>query len=199
MTGAVFVGRNLGFLAERRNGGTVQAKPIATTTGIVRANLTDLRDASKAFSPRAIRMSLNAKSLGTCPVCSHPVEMSKAVFSADFQCPHCGAPLKVSLLYWRILGFISVLAGYALAWEIGLYGPRVCGGIPLGFFLLWIPIGLLVSMLLLRIAPYLVRPTLVRRRPFESHLTTLNLSSGPEKSAGAATQTEPETRTWRRS
>ena len=115
-----------------------------------------------------------------CPACSSPVGISRSVFRLDFQCPHCGAALKVSPLYLRILGVFSVLVGYVLAWKIGIYGPRACFGIPWGFYLLWMPIGFLVLSLLVRIAPFLVRPTLVPRRSFESHLTTLNLSPDPK-------------------
>lgn len=75
-----------------------------------------------------------------------------------------------------MLGLISVLTGYALAWEIGIRGPRLCGIIPWGFLLLWMPIGFLVLMLLVRIAPYLVKPPFVLRRTFEGPFTTLNLS-----------------------
>ena len=101
-------------------------------------------------------------------------------FRQDFRCPHCGAALKASVFYSRVLVVISGLAGYVLAWEIGIQGPRVCFGIPLGFYLLWMPIGFLVLMLLVRVAPFLVPPGLFPRRPFESHLITLNLSPGAE-------------------
>jgi hypothetical protein len=113
-----------------------------------------------------------------CPTCSIPVEISRSVFRLDFQCPHCGAALRVSLFYLRVLGVFSVLAGYVLAWEIGIHGPRACFGIPWGFYLLWMPIGFLVLMLLVRIAPFLVKPTLVPRSPFDVYLTSLNLSPG---------------------
>ena len=115
----------------------------------------------------------------TCPACSIAVPFVRSVFRMDFQCPHCGAALKVSPLFMRILGLISVLVGYVLAWRIGSFGPQICFGIPLGFYLLWIPIGFLMLMFLVRIIPFLVSPTLVLRKPFESHLTSLDLSHGP--------------------
>lgn len=124
-------------------------------------------------------MSFHTKTSVACPVCLRRVEVSLSIFRSDFQCKSCGAPLEVSLIYWRMLGLISVLAGYALAWGIGIRGPRLCGIIPWGFLLLWMPIGFLVLMLLIRIAPYLVRPSIVLRRQFESYLTTLDLSAGP--------------------
>jgi hypothetical protein len=124
-------------------------------------------------------MSTKHRPPATCPVCSQPVEMSKAIFSADFQCGHCGALLRVSKPYGRTLSLFGVLLGYPLAWEIGSCGPRSCGGIPWGFYLLCLPLTFLILSFLVRIAPYLVIPTLVTRRPFESHLTTLDLSVGP--------------------
>jgi hypothetical protein len=115
-----------------------------------------------------------------CLACSIPVEISRSVFGLDFKCPHCGEALQVSPLYGRILVAFSVLVGYALAWEIGSYGPRACFGIPWGFYLLWMPIGFLVLSLLIRIAPFGVKPALVLRPPFAVCLTSLNLSSGPK-------------------
>jgi hypothetical protein len=125
------------------------------------------------------RMMVNPKSVA-CPVCSVAIELSRSVFLLDFRCPHCGAALKVSPLYTRIQVLFSVLVGYVLAWKIGTYGPRACGGIPWGFYLLWIPIGFVFLSILIRTVPFLVRPTLVLRRPFESHLTTMNLTSDPK-------------------
>jgi hypothetical protein len=124
-------------------------------------------------------MMFNHKSVA-CPVCSAAVEISKSFFGLDFRCPHCGALLKVSPLYGRMLVVFSGLVGYTLAWKIGTYGPRACGGIPWGFYLLWIPIGFVFLSILIRTVPFLVRPTLVPRQRFESHLTTLNLSPGPK-------------------
>ena len=76
---------------------------------------------------------------------------------------------------------VGVILGYSLAWEAGIRGPvsRFLV-VPFGFILLSIPLAFLVLMLLLRIAPFLVPPTLVIRGPVASYLTTLNLSSGPK-------------------
>ena len=178
----------------------MQTIRFSTTTGIVDSDLTKLRGASKAPTSGVTRMSPNANPRGTCPICSHPVEISKKVFAADFQCGHCGAPLRVSTLYGRTLGLIGVLLGYSLAWKLGNGNMVVFfWGVTWRFLLLCLPLSFLVLSFLVRIAPYLVKPTLVLRRTFESHLTTLNLSSGPEKPAGTATDSELETRTWDRS
>ena len=124
-------------------------------------------------------MMFNRKS-AACPGCSSAVEISKSFFGLDYRCPHCGAALKVSPLYLRILVLFSVLVGYVLAWGIGIYSPRACFGVPWGFYLFWMPIGFLVLSFLVRVAPFLVCPTLVLRHPFESHLTTMNLTSDPK-------------------
>jgi hypothetical protein len=138
-------------------------------------------------------MSQNAKSRGTCPICSHPVEISKKVFAADFHCEHCGALLRVSTLYTRIVVLFCSLLGYALAWKIGEHSLVVFfWGVTWVFLLLCLPLSFLILSFLARIAPYLVTPPLILRRTFETHLTILNLSSGPGKSAGAATKTELE-------
>jgi hypothetical protein len=111
-----------------------------------------------------------------CPSCSNPVKITRSIFR--FRCPHCDASLEVSALYTRSIVLLSVLLGYAFAWEIGTLGPRFCFGVPWGFLLFWAPIGFLVLTLLVRIAPFLVKPKLVLRRPNDG--TTLNLTSAPK-------------------
>jgi hypothetical protein len=129
--------------------------------------------------PGVIKMMFDRGSV-SCPACTKPVKVSRSVFRLDFRCPHCGAKLKVSPLYGRLVVLLGVLLGYTLAWEVGIHGPRACFGIPWGFYLLCLPFAFLVLTLVCRIAPFLVRPTLVPRRPFESHLTTLNLTPDPK-------------------
>src|SRR5208282_219985 len=105
-------------------------------------------------------MVFRTEASATCPACSRSVKVSKSVFRSDFHCQYCDAPLSVSPLYARLIYLICVLLGYFLAWEIGIHGPRSCFfGVPWGFYLLWMPIGFLALMLLVRIAPFLVRPT----------------------------------------
>ena len=58
-----------------------------------------------------------------CPACSNTIVVSLPVFRLDFRCPQCGAMLKISPLYMRVLVLFSCLVGYALAWEIGAHGP----------------------------------------------------------------------------
>ena len=115
----------------------------------------------------------------TCPACSHPVEITRSIFRLDFRCPHCDSVLEVSRGYTRLIVLLGVLLGYALAWKIGILGPGSCFlGIPWLFFLLWIPLGFLALTFLVRVAPLLVRPTLVLRRG--GHVTLLNLTLDPK-------------------
>src|SRR5271165_4182246 len=92
-----------------------------------------------------------------CPGCSTPIELSRSAFRLDFQCPHCDAALQVSPLYARSVVLLGFLVGYALAWEVGIHGPRSCFfGVPWGFYLLCVPFAFLVLTVLVRVVPYLV-------------------------------------------
>jgi hypothetical protein len=105
------------------------------------------------------------------------VETSAAVFRSDFQCNHCGAPLKVSKLYSRIVSLSGVLIGYSIAWRLGQGSLIVFfWGITWVFLLLCVPLTILILSFLAQIAPYLLKPPLVLRRSFESPFTTLHLT-----------------------
>ena len=111
-----------------------------------------------------------------CPACSKTLEVSRLVFLHDFACRHCGVALKVSLPYLRSIGGLSVLLGYALAWEASrIFPPSYLFGIPTLFLVLWAPIGYLCGVVLVRVVPFLVKPKLVLEWP--SEFTTLGLSS----------------------
>jgi hypothetical protein len=115
----------------------------------------------------------------TCPECSSAIQISQSVFRVD-RCPHCSAELQVSTLYARMVALSGCLLGCSLAWEVGSFGPRSCFfGIPWLFFPLCIPFTFLVLSVLFRIAPFVVRPTLILRSPRNQH-TTLNLSAAPK-------------------
>ncbi len=125
-------------------------------------------------------MMFDRKSVA-CPACSVAIEISRSMFLLDFRCPHCGAGLKVSPLYMRVVVLLGVLLGYTLAWKIGSLSSKSCFfGIPSWFYLLCLPITILILPFVTRIAPFLVRLSLVLRHPFESHLTTMNLASDPK-------------------
>ena len=130
-------------------------------------------DTVKGADPVTFRRTL------PCPACSKSLELSRLVFLPNFTCRHCGVALKVSLPYSRSLGVLSVLLGYALAWEGSkIFPPSYLFGIPTLFLLLWAPIGYLFLIVLVRVAPFLVKPRLVREWP--SEFTKLGLTSRPK-------------------
>jgi hypothetical protein len=122
---------------------------------------------------------MNFRRTVPCPACSKALEVSRLVFLLDFACCHCGVALKVSLLYSRSLVGLSVLLGYALAWEASrIFPPSFLFGIPTLFLVLWVPLGYLSGVVLVRVAPFLVTPKLVLEWP--SEFTTLSLTSRPK-------------------
>jgi len=145
------------------------------------ADLPKLYESSRRRSLFGVtNMTLKRGSVA-CPNCSCPVEVNRSVFRSDFRCPHCDAALRVSPGYLRWLGLLSLLLGVALAWEMGSRGPRNCLlGIPWAVLLLYLPLAFLVLTLLVRIVPFLIKPTLVLRQPFDGHMTTLNLTPDPK-------------------
>jgi uncharacterized paraquat-inducible protein A len=147
-------------------------------TGI--GDLKELHDGSKMPCSGVIRMMFDRGSVA-CPACSSPVGVSRFDYHRDFPCPHCGEALKVLPLYAQLVVWLSILLGFALAWEIGTLGPvALLVGVPRGFFLLCLPLTILVLTLLVRVVPFLVRPTLVLPRFVDNHFTTLNLSPRPK-------------------
>jgi len=134
-------------------------------------------NATATPSPGEMPTTGKAESRGECPACFYPVEVSKAVFRSDFQCNHCGAPLKVSKVYSRIVSLSSIVIGYSIAWRLGQGSLIVFfWGITWVFLLLCVPLALLILSFSAEIAPYLLKPPLVLRRSFESPFTTLHLS-----------------------
>ena len=114
-----------------------------------------------------------------CPACSKALEVSRLVFLPNFACRHCRVALKVSLPYLRSLVVLSVLLGYALTWEASrIFSPSYLFGIPTLFLVLWVPIGYLSLIVLVRVVPFFVKPKLVLEWP--SEFTTLSLTSRPK-------------------
>jgi hypothetical protein len=124
-----------------------------------------------------MEIALTFRRTTLCPACSMPVGVS-GVFLPAFACPHCGATLKVALFYIRFLVVFAGLCGYALAWEVSrLCPPAYFFGIPTLFLLLWVPLGFIVLVVLVRVGPFLIKPRLVLEWP--NYLTTLNITSKP--------------------
>ena len=108
-----------------------------------------------------------------CPSCSGTITRSstlaltRQILQPDFRCPHCGEALQVPVWYTRLLVVLSAVIGFVLSWQ--LIGPWAA-------LLLYMPTGFLVGTVLVRVVPFLVRPTLVLRPP-HAHMTTLNLAA----------------------
>jgi len=113
-----------------------------------------------------------------CPACSSPVEISRSIFRDDVRCPHCGVALGVSTLYSRLLVVLSISLAVALVWGVAIHGVPSCLICIATGLLLGIPVAFLVLTLLVRIAPFLVKPTLVLRQRYQ--VTSLNLTPGPK-------------------
>jgi DNA-directed RNA polymerase subunit RPC12/RpoP len=106
-----------------------------------------------------------------CPSCRFRVTAFKSIYSAGFRCPQCGIRLQVSPTYGRALVLISYLIGFFLVWVVGVRSiVRFC--------LFWTATTLVVLTIVIRVAPHLLRPTLIARQP--GHMTTLGLGNGGE-------------------
>jgi len=106
-----------------------------------------------------------------CPSCRSLATASKLIFSEGFRCPGCGIRLQVSPAYTRALLLISCVIGILLVWLAGVRGV-------VHFCLFWTPTAFVVLSVVVRIAPHLLRPILIRRQ--QSHVTTLGLGNGEE-------------------
>lgn len=109
-------------------------------------------------------LDFQRKSL-TCPVCNRQVDESKRIFRRDLRCKQCGSAIRVSTGYIRTLCFVSIVVGFILLWAAGKRDT-----VQLSMLLL--PTAFVVLTITVRIAPYVVRPTLVAGEP-QTHVTTL--------------------------
>jgi hypothetical protein len=112
-----------------------------------------------------------------CPNCDSQVPFDKSLFQGR-HCKECGATMLISLTYVRVLMLLSFLAAEILLWIAKirqLFYPTL--GVIFGFlasFWLGYPLAFVILTVLVRTAPRVVAPKLVRRDwgPF----TTLDLS-----------------------
>jgi predicted RNA-binding Zn-ribbon protein involved in translation (DUF1610 family) len=114
--------------------------------------------------------------IGECPRCSHVIAPSRQIFRKEYRCPKCGARLYVSVAYLRSLFVGSAVIGIALAAStVGIQNvPRP--------FIFGIPLGFMVLMVLVRVAPYLRMPLFLLRDPdYPTSITTLDLMNGSEQ------------------
>ena len=115
-----------------------------------------------------------------CPNCNSQVAFELGLFRGT-HCKECRATMVVSLMYLRVLMLLSLLAAEVLLW-IGnirtLFYPTL--GVVFGFLasaVLGYPLAFLILTVLVRTAPRMVAPKLVRRH-WDS-FTKLDLSKRP--------------------
>jgi hypothetical protein len=96
--------------------------------------------------PRAVRSYVR------CPHCAARLANSKALFRQDLRCSQCQARLHVSVNYSRALYFLSLLISLVFLWAVGIRN--------LWLFVLYLPLGFVILTVMVRIAPYIVRPPL---------------------------------------
>jgi uncharacterized paraquat-inducible protein A len=101
-----------------------------------------------------------------CPQCGGRIPVSKLIFREGFRCVRCETPLYVSGAYSRVLLLLSALASLAIFWLLGVRDLRL--------FLFCIPLAFLILTLVVRVAPFVIRPRLYAGRP--SSITKLDLS-----------------------
>ncbi len=107
-----------------------------------------------------------------CPQCFASINVSKAIFHGDFQCPRCGAKLRTAPTYSRVLSALSLLIAVGVLWVVR---NRV------DFILFMLPAWFLVLFVMVRVVPYLVPPRLEGRD--SSGITTLGLDQPESDSA----------------
>jgi hypothetical protein len=104
-----------------------------------------------------------------CPVCNERVAASAPLLRRGNRCDHCGSSLKVSIVYLRGLAILCMPCAFFLLWMTGVRNVLV-------FPLLWLATWLLIFCIALRVAPFVIPPTLVTDYP--EYLTTLGI--GPK-------------------
>jgi len=100
-----------------------------------------------------------------CPQCLGNNPVSKDVFRKGYRCVRCGAGVIASALYARVLSVLSMLIGGGVLLAIPVR--------PVTFFILIVPVWLLVLSGMVRVAPYFVSPRLDVRD--SSMVTTLGI------------------------
>jgi hypothetical protein len=111
-----------------------------------------------------------------CPECRGHIPCSKLLLRHDFRCIRCQTPLHPSLIYTRVLVLLSAASSCVLLWAVGIRDWRL--------FLFYFPVGFLILTLVVRVAPFVVRPRLYVGKPGGSHLITLGISEGSSRDDG---------------
>lgn len=102
-----------------------------------------------------------------CPRCLAPIDATKtANLRRGNRCIRCGAEVRVADTYARVLSVLSLVIGVALMGGFGFLVLNIFVFSPLMWFL--------VLMVMVRVAPYIVPPTLEFRD--SGSITTLDLT-----------------------
>lgn len=88
----------------------------------------------------------------SCPSCSAQLPISKSLFRQDLRCSRCQTRLHVSVNYSRALILLSAGLSLVLLWAAGIRN--------LWLFVLYLPLGFTIATVVVRIAPFIVRPPL---------------------------------------
>ena len=121
---------------------------------------------------KGLNVVLKQRTRLRCPSCHTRVAASKFVFrEKGARCARCGNVLRVSSAYARGLVILSMMIGFLFLWIAGVRNP-------VRFCLFWTPAWLLILTVAVRVAPFLLPPTLVTREP--GHVTTLGLGDVEE-------------------
>lgn len=119
----------------------------------------------------------------SCPQCNLRMAFDKKAFGRNLHCGRCGAKLRVSAFYSRVLMAVSMLVAFGLLWLVhpptrflvvafGQFGAFVAL-LAIGWFL-----TLVVMILMMGIAPRLISPPLL---PSHEPFTLLNLRDDNRK------------------
>jgi DNA-directed RNA polymerase subunit RPC12/RpoP len=87
-----------------------------------------------------------------CPKCGQWIPVSKSLFREGFKCTRCQAPLRVSIVYLRVLALMAILASTIVLWLSHIQF--------IGILFFFLPLGFVFLTVLVRIAPLVVTPSL---------------------------------------
>ncbi|MGB8061535.1 MAG: hypothetical protein WCF26_06560 [Candidatus Sulfotelmatobacter sp.] len=108
-----------------------------------------------------------------CPRCLASIVVPKSIYRTGGRCTQCGAELRVSPTYARVLSVLSMWVGVVLLWVVHV---RV-----LDFFVFVVPMWLVVLSIMVRVVPHFVPPRLELRGSSETVLTLGLTDQGEEE------------------
>jgi uncharacterized protein (DUF983 family) len=106
-----------------------------------------------------------------CPRCFGPMPVSTKSLRRGNKCAQCGSELRMSEIYARVLGVVSMVLGVSLLWAIHVRD------LTLSFWA--VPMWFVVLSVLVRIAPHVIPPRLELHD--SGRFATLDLQDGPKE------------------